>query len=322
MTSVLGSNKKDLLVVFNTCGITRENPVEYADHIRTILNQSCNFTLAVSACCNSDDCREYVLENTKSGLVEPEQILYNDIRQILPVSITFNHTVKTAIKKYGEFANYMFIDSGISLSSNDDLLSLLDLHGRGYGMTSARTDEDTGINDWFGVSERGDELFSNHLIIPVGKAINLHAQIFSGDMYKTYGNILPDIFAGQCMESTFSFLCAALKKKWVVHKDIILRHKTGMDGPSSGFSPAKWVSNGKKRWDHLFGTDESILDIIARGYEYGMGYEENQKIVVHRDECFEDNLCKNDELAKFIRDNLYLQSKFDYNSIESEVTNG
>lgn len=309
----------DLLVVFNTCGITRENPEEYVKHINTILSQhsNCFFTLAVSACCNSDDCREYVLKNTDS------EILYNDIRQILPVSITFNHTVQMATKKYGKFSNYMFIDSGISFGSDNDLSSLLELHTAGrYGMTSARTDEDTGINDWFGVSERGDELFSDHLIIPVGKAINLHAQIFSQDIMNAYDNVLPDIFAGQCMESTFSFLCAAIKSKWVVHKDIVLRHVTGMDGPSSGFSPAKWVSKGKRRWDHLFGTEESILDIMARGYEYGMGYEENQKIVVHKPECFEDNICLNDNLATFIRDNLYLRDKFDYSKIESEVTNG
>jgi hypothetical protein len=170
---------------------------------------------------------------------------------------------------------------------------------------------------------RGDDAFVNgNLIIPVGKAVNLHVQIFSNEFFKIYNRILPDIFAGQCMESVFSFMCAAIKKKWVVHKGIILNHKTGMDGPSSGFSPAQWMMSGKNRWDHLFLKNESILNIINRGYEYGMGYEEVQKIVVHDSSKYDENgYAKSDQLKEYIRDNLYLSTnEFDYSKINRNFT--
>jgi hypothetical protein len=306
---------KKLLVVFNTCGISRESPFTYSNHIRTILNQSNkDFHLAVSSCMNSGECLSFLVEQFKGS------ISYNSVNDALPVSVTFNDTVEQCVKQFGEFEQYMFIDSGIDFSCSVDVIdNLLALHESGpYAMTSARTDDDMGLNDWFGTDMRGDSIFVNgNLVIPVGKAVNLHVQIFSNEMLKTYNRILPDIFAGQCMESVFSFMCAAINKKWIVHKNIILNHKTGMDGPSSGFSPAKWMMSGKNRWDHLFMKNESIVDIINRGYEYGMGYEEIQKIAMHDPSKYNDEgYAKSDKLKEYIRDNLYLSSnEFDYSRI-------
>jgi hypothetical protein len=264
---------------------------------------------------NSWECLSFLTEQFG------ESISYNSINEPLPISVTFNDTVEQCIRRFGEFENYMFIDSGIDFANSTDAIDkLLALHESGpYAMTSARTDDDMGLNDWFGTDMRGDSIFVNgNLIVPVGKAVNLHVQIFSNEVLKSYNRILPDIFAGQCMESVFSFMCAALNKKWVVHKDIVLNHKTGMDGPSSGFSPTKWMMSGKNRWDHLFKKNESIVDIINRGYEYGMGYEEIQKIVIHDPSKYDDEgYAKSDLLKEYIRDNLYLTSnEFDYFNIK------
>lgn len=307
-----------LLVVFNTCGINRENPFTYSNHIRTILSQNFkDFRLCVSSCLNSKSCTSFLLDQFG------DSISYNFINDKLPISITFNDSVEQCINAFGEFENYLFIDSGIDFSVSKDVLQgLLDLHLSGpYAMTSARTDDDMGLNDWFGTDMRGDSIFLNgNLIIPVGRAVNLHVQIFSKELVNIYNRPLPDIFAGQCMESTFSFMCAALNKKWIVHKDIVLNHKTGMDGPSSGFSPAAWMMSGKPRWDHLFCTTESILDIIKRGYEYGMGYEEVQRIVLHDRSKYDSNgYALSNELKNYIKNNLYLKKdQFDYSNIKRE----
>jgi hypothetical protein len=305
-----------MLIVFNTCGLGgRENPQKYVEHIKSILNQKVDFdfTLAVSACMNSPECIAYLRK-------ELPIVCVNDIQEKLPVSVTFNHTVETFEKEMGPFEEHMFVDSGLVFTQPDDLQNLYDLHKSGdFAMTAARTDDDMGFDDWFRSSVRGDELFAEgHMIVPVGKAVNLHAQIFHREVRDTYGKVLPDIFAGQCMESTFSFLCAAIKKRWVVHKDVVLKHLTGMDGPSAGFSPAAWQSTGKPRWDHLFHTNESILTIISRGIFYGMGYEENQGIVVHSKKCFTDGICNNDNLAGYIADNLYLKD-YDYDKIKASL---
>lgn len=308
------------LVVFNTCGIRMESPIEYTNHINSILKQDLeDYKIAVSCCFNSDGCLWY-LKDTFG-----DKISYNNIQDKLPISISFNDTVLKCVKEFGEFESYLFIDSGVTFGEDIFVLkNLLDLHNSGpYAMTAARTDDDLGLDDWFGTDVRGDLLFKkDHLTIPVGSAVNLHVQLFSKEVFDAYGKILPDIFAGQCMESTFSFLCAALKKKWVVHKDLVLNHKTGMDGPSSGFSPDAWVRKGKNRWDHLFGTEEPILEIIGRGYKYGMGYEENNSIVNHDESKYdEEGYAVCDELKDYIKQNLYLNdTQFDYNKINGEFT--
>lgn len=304
-----------LLIVFNTCGINRESPFTYSNHIRTILGQNFDdFHLAVSSCMNSLECMAFL--NDQFG----SKISYNHINDRLPISVTFNDTVEQCVNEFGEFENYMYVDSGIDFSVSTNVIQeMITLHESGpYAMTAARTDDDMGLNDWFGTDMKGDSAFSNgNLVIPVGRAVNLHVQIFSREYVNFYKRPLPDIFAGQCMESVFSFMCAAIKRKWIVHKDIILRHKTGMDGPSSGFSPALWVIDGKKRWDHLFSTNESIVDIINRGYKYGMGYEEIQNIVTHDSSLYDANgYALSDDLKQYIRDNLYLKDdQFAYSKI-------
>lgn len=303
-----------LLIVFNTCGINQESPFTYSNHIRTILGQNFkDFRLVISSCMNSNDSMEFLFDQFDN------KVSYNQINDKLPISVTFNDTVDQCISVFGEFENYMYVDSGIDFSSSDSIIDdLLSLHESGpYAMTAARTDDDMGLDNWFGTDMRGDSAFSNgNLIIPIGKAVNLHVQIFSNQLVNTYNRPLPDIFAGQCMESVFSFMCAALSKKWVVHKNVMVTHNTGLDGPSSGFLPEQCMA-GRPTWDHLFSTNESIIDIIKRGYEYGMGYEELRNIVIHDNSKYDKNgYAISSELKNYIKNNLYLSSNnFDYSKI-------
>ena len=309
---------KKLLIVYNTCGLSgRANIQGYLSSLQSIKDQDIeDVEIAVSSCMNSSSDMEAIRE------AFPD-VSINIIHETVPVSVTFNHTVQKCVEKFGEFEGYMFIDSGINFEGQTTAIrELYELFkSDSYGMVAARTDDDMGFDDWFKTDMVGEELFRDgHMTVPVGAAVNLHAQIFSNEMLKHYNNVLPDIFAGQCMESVFSFLCAAMKSKWAVHKDIVLKHLTGMDGPSSGFSPNEWQIMGNVRWDHMFGTDESIIDIVGRGIEFGMGYEENQSIAVHDPSQFDGNgYCTNEELKDYIRDNMFLKpSQFDYNNIKNE----
>lgn len=295
-----------LLVIYNTCGIYgRDNTGQYEESLNSILNQDLEgCKVALSSCLNNPFHID-TLQKTFEGRVN-----FNIINEQLPVNVTFNQTVNKYVKEFGEFEGYVFVDSGITLGSDPTILTqLYDLFKSGpYGMVSARTDDDMGFDQWYKTDMLGQKLFDNHLIIDVGMAVNLHVQIFGNSILKHYGGLMPDIFAGQCTESVFSFLCAALKQKWVVHKDVVLKHYTGMDGASSGFEPHRWQAEGRNRWDHLFGTEESILDIVRRGIEYGMGYEEVQKIVLHNPDKFDkDGFALDDRLKDYIRDELFLQ---------------
>ena len=84
-----------------------------------------------------------------------------------------------------------------------------------------------------------------------------------------------------------------------------------------GFSPWKWEVTGNRRWDHLFGTDEPIKDIIMRGYDLGMGYEELEGIIMHDPAHYDERgFCTNDELKNYIRDEMYVD--FDYAGLAGE----
>lgn len=305
-----------LLAVYNTCGISGSvNVSNYITSLQSLLSQDFDgMHVALSSCMNNPS--DIQLLKNHFG----DKISYNSIHDVVPISVTFNHTVQKCVEKFGKFDGYLFIDSGIDfVESQSSIFDLFKLFKSGpYGMVSARTNDDMGFDDWFKTDMQGDVLFEKgHLSVPLGMAVNLHVQVFSQKVLDVYGRILPDIFAGQCMESVFSFMCAAIQTKWIVHKDIVLHHRTGMDGPSSGFPPHVWQLQGKNRWDHLFSTTESIIDIIQRGIEFGMGYEEVQKICVHKADQFDSNeYCINNNLAPYIRENLFLsQEQFDYNNI-------
>jgi len=311
---------RKLAVVFNTCGIARRPDIRnYISSIDSILQQDLDdCEVVLSSCCNHTEDIGIIKD------VFENKISYSQVNDVVPVSVTFNLAVDKAVERFGEFEGYVFIDSGIDFENNTYVLSeLYDLFKSGpYGMVAARTDDDMGFKEWYQTDMVGDSLFNNnqHLVINVGQAINLHVQLFSNQLRKYYRRCLPDIFAGQCMESVFSFLCAALKTKWVVHKDLIVNHKTNMDGASSGFSPHKWMASGNPTWDHMFRTDESILQIIGRGLQFGMGYEELRKIAMHNPAKFNaDGFAVDDGLKDYIRDNMFLTNEqFSYADVVQE----
>tara|TARA_R110000824_G_scaffold280251_2_gene468392 strand:+ start:1884 stop:2819 length:936 start_codon:yes stop_codon:yes gene_type:complete len=306
---------KKLLVVYNTCGISgRVNVNYYINALQSIFNQDLeDVTVALSTCCNDNNHINQLLTTF------PNLVCNANLNKV-PISVTFNDTVDQCVEHLGEFEGYVFVDSGIIMQKSDDLRQLYNLFKENEDTISARTDRDTGFETWFNTTDFGGNLFEhNHLSVDVGKAVNLHVQIFSNSWRQMYNRILPDIFAGQCMESVFSFMAAALHKKWIVNKDVVVVHNTGMDGPSSGFVPLYWEQAGNKRWEHPF-VVPSIVDIVNKGIKYGMGYEELQEIVMHNPDLYDENgYSKDDRLSGYIRDNLFLsQQQFNYSQMNSQ----
>jgi hypothetical protein len=329
-----------LLAVYNICGINGGAQTDlYISRLRSMLDQDLDgVQVALSSCMSSPEQIQDIRKEFGDRLV------YNSIHEVLPISVTFNHTVQQCIKKFGDFEGYLYVDSGIDfLDSATHFKSLYDLFKSGpYSMVAARTSDDTGWDDWYvhpamkqlGLHPndmRGKSLFKNgHVILPVGTATNLHVQIFSHKLLEAYNNILPDIFASYCIESTFTFMCAAINTKWIVHKDVILNHWIGMEGRCQGFR------NNPKfgGWDHLFCTSESISEILSRGLHLGMGYEEMRNVAIHDPNKFdEEGYAKDERLSSYIRDNMFLRpapdlslgapddwappvAQFDYNNIK------
>jgi hypothetical protein len=315
-----------LAVIFNTCGVSRrENVSHYISAINSILNQDFDdFHVVLSSCMNSQAVQQEMVEEFG------DRLFYNFINELVPVPVSFNHSVQKYVENVGAAEGYLYVDSGCSFPDPQTLKKLYELHDSGpYGMTAALTNTDTGLWEWFGYGRYGNDLegirarmFENdkHFIVPIGKTINLHCQIFSEDLRSFYGKCYTDIFAGQCSESVFSFINAALSLKFVVHKDLIVDHKVSMDGASSGFLPHSWVQRGNRAWDHPFGFSGSIVDRIKDGQTYGLGYEELQRILTHDPDQFsEEGFCRNNELKHFIKDRLFLQpNEYDYTTLNAE----
>ena len=312
-----------LAVIFNTCGISGEHPEQYAEAIDRILKQDfTDFKLIVSSCLNSTECSTYL--KNRFG----DKIIINKIQERLPVNVTFNHSCLLARDTYGDFEGYLYVDSGIFLKTSKDLGILYDLFkSDSYGMVAAQVDSDGGYLDWFGLGKDNHDSSSNHIlfengdfVIPVGKTVNLHFQIFSRAILDFYGYLFPDIYAGHCSESVFSFVCAAIDTKFVLSKDVMVSHIQGMDGQSSGFNPSTWQRNGKPTYDHPFIVN-SVVEIAKSGQKFGFGYEEVRHIVDHDPDKFDGYTAKDQYLKHFIRDTQYLGNTglFKYSQISSEV---
>src|SRR5882672_4756323 len=172
-----------LCAVYNVCGIGgRDTQVltYYIDCIRSLLSQDIfggpgdDYKIAISGCMSSDP-----VQQTLQLLTFGEHLSYNWIEEPLPLSVTFNDTVDHMVKHFGPFDGYLYVDSGISFwdpsGRYDALKNLWDVHQNGpYAITAAMPSNDDG-SSWWGIQYRPDEDY----VFPVGKATNMHCQIFS-----------------------------------------------------------------------------------------------------------------------------------------------
>lgn len=316
----IGTNK--LAVIYNICGISGREDLKYYCHVlQSIFNQHKNdtdFLVAISAC----RVKKEILNALKQYF---PSLFIVDIWDVVPVNVSFNLTVQKIVERFGKFDGYLYLDYGIHLGSNSNLLN--ELHSKfisgPYGMLSTRTDNDNGYHLWYGVGKfHGDEsenykLFENgDFIVPIGKCVNLHAQIFSHKLYEAYNQkLMPDIFAAYCTESIFSFLNAALSLKWIVTKDHILHHEQLPLNGASGFGC------GYDGLDRMFADTTPVIERIKPGIQYGMGYDESRGLVMHDTSQYNnEGFCINDKLKEYIRDYMFLsKDKFDYNNIRYNV---
>jgi len=310
MGIIMAKNK--LLVVYNTCGFSGREPVAwYVDCIENIIKQDFDdYKLVISSCGNQLPTIKKLLGTFK------KDISYNFINDRITVNMSFNHTVKKCVEEFGEFEGYFYIDSGINFRDNQNILSeAYDLFkSDNHGMVTIQASNDNGFKQWLGV----DGFIKNdHFTIPVGRACNLHTQIFSNEIFKAFDDkIIPDIFVAYCTESIFSFLAAAVEQKWVIMKDVVLEHLKSVDGATCGFDHTGAKGDNK---NNLFaGLDIYKICKNPEAIASGFGYEEMQGVLYHDpDKYNEDGTAKDPtRLRKFIEANMFLnKSQFDYDQI-------
>tara|TARA_R100000008_G_scaffold86793_1_gene81649 strand:+ start:15125 stop:16060 length:936 start_codon:yes stop_codon:yes gene_type:complete len=304
--------KNKLLVVYNTCGFSgREHVDWYIDCINNLLNQDFeDFRLVISSCGNRLPAIKKLVETFK------DKVSYNFINDRITVNQSFNHTVKKCVEELGEFEGYLYVDSGVNVRDNKNVLSEAYklFKSSNYGMVTIQASNDNGFKQWIGVD---GYITGENFEIPVGRACNLHTQIFSNDIFKAFDNkIIPDIFVAYCTESVFSFLTAATRQKWVIMKDMVLEHLKSIDGATCGFNHTGPKGDNK---NNLF-ADLDIYEICKdpEAWESGFGYEEMQGVFFHDPKKYNEKgeVQDPERLKEFIRTRMFLtKEQFDYDKV-------
>jgi len=304
--------KNKLLVVYNTCGFSGREPVDwYIDCIRNLLNQDLDgVKVVLSSCGNSGGAIKKLFE------AFGRRIVYNLINDRITVNMSFNHTVAKCVEKFGEFEGYLYIDSGINFRDNAAVLSKAYelFKSDNYGMVTVQASNDNGFPQWIGVDKFVED---ENFVIPVGRACNLHTQIFSNEIFKAFDNkIIPDIFVAYCTESVFSFLAAATNQRWVILKDVVAEHLKSVDGATCGFDHTGPKGDNK---NNLF-ANLDIYEICKdpEALASGFGYEEMQGVLHHDPTKYDENGMVEDSerLKEFIRTRIFLnKEQFNYDAI-------
>jgi hypothetical protein len=310
-----------ILSVYNICGISnRENVNYYKSALDSLIAQTnVDHDIVISSCLSSDR----VIDELND--IYP-QIKINNIKDKVPVNVSFNHTCN--IFDDNSYDGFLYIDSGIIFAESNTLPNMVEIMNSGpYAMVCCTTDTDQGVSlDNVGDLDSGDGIITDSVgkqCVSVGSSLNLHCQIFSRNIKDFFGNIIPDIFAGYCTESVFSFICASIKKRWAVSSDIVA-HAISIDGQSSGFHPSIWMKNtGRDSYDHPFAIS-GYMDRILNSYaiQLGLGFEECRHVLMHDPKQYDSEMfCINNDLKYYIKNNLYLKSnEFDYNNIKYNIT--
>lgn len=312
--------KNKMLVVYNTCGIKKDNTEWYKECIRSILNQKFDgYRVVLSSCLNSPDCIRELMETFK------DSISYCLHSQLNTVNITFNKAVRDCVNKYGEFETYLYVDSGCSFGEQDYFIEkLYDSYKAGsYGMITCQSDTDEALHvldDRFTYQTSDVQIKNEDYIIPIGKSINIHTHLYSNDIYQKYEGILcPDVFSAFCTESVLGFVCASAGKKWAIMKDYQVHHRPSIDGASAGFSHNS--IRHQNTWNNLlFNRDANDFIKDKEAYEVGLGYEECNNIMNHNPEAYEsDGTARHpEELMTKIKKYFYLsKEELNYDKLKS-----
>ena len=282
-----------VLLVYNTCGIRRDNTEHYIKCIRTFLNQNFDgFRVVLSSCKNSPECIKKILETFGN------QISYCLTPELHTVNITFNKACQESVKHLGEFESYMYVDSGCWFEDNDILTKAYECLKSGpNGIVALQVENDEALNildPKFEHTSDEIQIKGDNYIIPIGKSINLHTHLFSNKIFKNYKNkILPDVFAAHCSESVYNYIAASFSSRWVILADLQVKHEISIDGASSGYSHHS--QKHLNTWNNLLYNRDALNFINDKdAYECGVGYEECNNIMPHNPDAYDkEGLAKN-----------------------------
>ena len=322
------------MVVYNTCGISgKENSSTYIEHLKTILNQNLtDKTIIFSGCKIKKETFKKVYKEFGST------ISYYLTNERLAVNQSFNDAVLKGIENFGEHDGYVYVASDVKFTDDLDSLSKINerIKDKTNGIVYPEIDLDNGYYWWFDFDE-GLSLWDvfgkdKDFVVPLGSTANLHCAAFSNKLYKEYGRILPDVFVSYCSESSFSFLTAAVKQKFIIANDVVCNH--GINKTSNHQLDGQTLAYGAA-WDLVYPGCKSIKEIVEsiESIESGFGHEEwairhkvpkDKVFLIHDKKQYDENSFSIDNrLRNFIKNNLFIPKNIlDYDKIEHKFIKG
>ena len=303
--------KKELLVVYNLCGLKNLNTEMWFKNIDDLLKQEGDFFDVCISACNVNSVKNQIIERYKG------KAKINFIYDIAPVNITFNK----ACQVFPDYKYYVYCASDVGMNGNTDTLKkLLDFHkSKNYGLSAAFVNEDCfhqSIKHYNRLSLKGQDIE-----FKIGESFNAHFFIFDYRIRDAYGRFMPDIFKTHCTESIFSYLCLGigLKMGMLNGQALTLEHRPNniKDGASSGFQTGKVGPNDMFTGEHV---DGRLCTPEAK--EVGFGYEEVGKYFMHDPNCYDENgYSKNPtKLLGFVKKAVYLQpTEYNYERLSHET---
>lgn len=338
-------NKK-LLVYFNIYGqslFLKDQKDRYIKNIKSILkhfninNLNNHIRFVVSACLVPD----YILYSLKREFGDKIFIFSYDARWT--VQITSNKTALFAEDYFKEkYFAYNYISSGVSFPEKYDLYPRLieKMHTKKFGIVAFQSDYDGAYNDaGFGGDYEKYIDFSKDYQIPLGCCAGPHVFCIDEDIKNFYGRPHSDTHGHCGTETSNSYMCAALRKKYILMGDSEIHE---MPSAHAWFSdafnkPYSRLNQLQPLWKNFYDTmlfgrtiDNTIL-ADTEGIDAGLGYycEINKsqaeqcgsKVVQPNLERYDSELLSLDERLKYaVRRCFFTRpDELDYNKVKVNV---
>ena len=296
------SNK--MLVVYNTCGLGEVPKVqEWIKRIKPLVSQSLDGVRICHSDNGSDDKSLNVIKKEFG-----KKMSYFNIKEPLPVHITFNACVRECVGRFGEFEYYVHLSSGTTFDEPDDLEKIYNyLKTDGdiaRCVVPAKNDNSAPIdfithaielkhqNNIRGKSHRIEQTpemqkwdKSKKYVLRPGQRSTNHASIISNEWYNKFGGKLhPDIYNGIGVEGNYSFLATSIHKQNVIIPTNILGRYVPND-EVEGTSDRHNLREKRKNW--MFRKLRDLEKINLKYHHLGyitdlpMRYRLESKVVIN-----------------------------------------
>lgn len=300
--------KPETLIVYNLCGLKRDNTKQWITNIEDLLKDDDEFDFCISACNLKKETQNYFKEYFKHRNVK-----LHFVEDILPVNVTFNF----ACLLNPGYKQYVYCASDVARNNQEKIISKLrHFHiSNNNAITAAYV-----LNDALPFAQlhyKNKLKIGQNVTFKPGEAFNCHFVMYDSILMQHFGALMPDIFASWCTESVFYYICAGLEKNLGMLNALAVslfhsRAENDLDGNSSGFP------NGKGP-NHLFKSKLTVKQRLtsSEAWDVGFGYEEVSGYFPHNPKMYIDNKNINPtKLLNFVKTAVYLtKEEFDYNNI-------